>query len=64
MRPEATNRGPLEATPMRAREIITTILVLVVLGTGHASNNLASALGRADFGVSRKADDRRPAALS
>lgn len=49
---------------MPIRETITTILVLVVLGTGHASNNLANTLGRADFGVSRKLDDRRPAALS
>lgn len=44
---------------MFVRQTITAILVLVVLGTGHASNNLANTLGRADFGVSRKADDRR-----
>lgn len=49
---------------MRVREIITTILVLVVLGTGHGSSNLANLLGRADFGIARKADDRRPAAFA
>lgn len=49
---------------MFVRETITAILVLVVLASGHASNNLANVLGRAEFGISRKADDRRPAALS
>ncbi|TDR90397.1 hypothetical protein [Enterovirga rhinocerotis] len=49
---------------MFARKTVTTILVLVVLAGGHASNNLANVLGRADFGISRKADDRRSTALS
>lgn len=49
---------------MCAREAITTILVLIVLGTGHASNNLANAIGRADFGIARKADERRPASFA
>ena len=44
---------------MFLRQAITAMMVLAVLGTGHASNNLANTLGRADFGTSRKADDRR-----
>ena len=43
---------------MFLRKAMTTVLVLAVLGTGHASNNLANTLGRADFGLSRKIDDR------
>ncbi len=46
---------------MFLRETITTILVLVVLASGHASNNLANTLGRADFGISRKLDERKAA---
>jgi len=49
---------------MQARAIITTILVLIVLGTGHASNNLANTIGRTDFGISRKLDERRPATFA
>lgn len=48
---------------MALREAVTMILVLVVFATGHASNNLASALGRAEFGIARKAEDRRVAIL-
>lgn len=44
---------------MSVRANVTTILVLIVLVSGTASQNLASALGRADFGVTRKVDDRR-----
>lgn len=45
------------------RQAMTAVLVLVVLGTGHPSNSLANMLGRADFGISRKIDDRCRAVL-
>jgi hypothetical protein len=48
---------------MFLREALTAALVLVVLASGSASQNLANVLGRADFGISRKADDRRAAVL-
>ncbi|HMO31122.1 hypothetical protein [Enterovirga sp.] len=43
---------------MFLRQAMTAFLVLTVLGTGHPSNSLAKMLGRADFGISRKIDDR------